>query len=176
METPHDDDIPLSDAEIIDAVEEGAASSALVTSDRAERYYDKWRRAIRRYLDNKGSVVGTAAEYLLLVPDFFMLLWRLINDPRVEAKNKVLLGSGIAYYIFPFDIIPEGFLGPIGLLDDLVFAVYMLNKILADTNPAILREHWSGEDDVLVVIQRVLAAADHLVGTELLGRLKKLTK
>ncbi|HWW62782.1 MAG TPA: DUF1232 domain-containing protein, partial [Thermoanaerobaculia bacterium] len=131
------------------------------------------RHAIARYLERKGNAVGKAAEYLLLVPDFFMLLWRLVNDPRVNAKNKVLLGSGIAYYIFPFDIIPEGFLGPLGLLDDLVFAVYMLNRVLADTDSAILREHWSGEDDVLAVIQRVLASADNLVSSDLLAKLKK---
>lgn len=175
MEDP-DETIDVSDAEIVESVLENAEVTALVTRERAERYYDKWRQAIARYLERKGTAASKAAEYLLLVPDFFMLLWRLVQDPRVNAKNKLLLGSGIAYYIFPFDIIPEGFLGPIGLLDDLVFAVYMLNKILIDTDPAILREHWSGEDDVLATIQRVLNAADKLVGKELLGRLKKLTK
>lgn len=163
----------VTDAEIVESLEENAESTAVVTRERAQRYYDKWRQAIARYVERKGTRVGKAAEYLLLVPDFFMLLWRLVNDPRVNAKNKILLGSGIAYYIFPFDIIPEGFLGPIGLLDDLVFAVYMLNRILADTDRAIIREHWSGEEDVLVVIQRVLAAADNLVGTDLLAKLKK---
>lgn len=163
----------VTDAEIVESLTDNAESTALVTRERAERYYDKWRQAIARYLERKGNAVGKAAEYLLLVPDFFMLLWRLVNDPRVNAKNKVLLGSGIAYYIFPFDIIPEGFLGPIGLLDDLVFGVYMLNKILGDTDRAIIREHWSGEEDVLAVIQRVLGAADSLVSSDLLAKLKK---
>jgi uncharacterized membrane protein YkvA (DUF1232 family) len=131
------------------------------------------RESIRRYLENKGSLAGKTGEYLMLAPDVFVLLWRLVNDSRVNAKNKVMLGSGLAYYFFPLDIIPEGFMGPIGYIDDLVFGVYLLNKLLADTDPAILREHWSGSEDILTSIQNVLNAADKLVGTEILGRLKK---
>jgi uncharacterized membrane protein YkvA (DUF1232 family) len=121
-------------------------------------------------------VAGKSGEYLLLAPDVFVLLWRLVNDSRVNGKNKVMLGSGLAYYLFPLDIMPEAFLGPIGYLDDLVFAVYLLNKMLADTDPEILREHWSGRDDVLASIRNVLNAADNLVGKDILGKLKRNVK
>ena len=145
-----------------------------VSSDRAQRFYDKIRESIRGYLEKKGSVAGKSGEYLLLVPDMFMLLWRLINDPRVNSKNKVLLGSGLAYYFFPLDIMPEGFLGPIGYIDDLVFGVYLLNKMLTDTDPEILREHWSGGEDILATIQSVLNAADHLAGSDILSKFNKM--
>lgn len=144
-----------------------------ISSDRAQRFYDRVRDNIRNYLEKKGSLAGKSGEYLLLVPDMFMLLWRLINDPRVNAKNKVLLGSGLAYYLFPLDIMPEGFMGPIGYIDDLVFGVYLLNKMLTDTDPEILREHWSGSEDILNTMQNVLNAADNLVGSDLLSRFKK---
>ena len=151
-------------------------SSVAVPQDRAERFYDRVRKSISSYLDKKGSAIEKGGEYLMLVPDMFMLLWRLVNDPRVGAKNKMLLGSGLAYYIFPFDIVPEGFIGPIGFLDDLVLAVYMLNTLLADTDPQILREHWSGDEDVLATIKRVLASADNLVGSDVLARFRKIGK
>lgn len=147
-----------------------------VSPDRAQRFYDRLRDSIRVYLEKKGNVAGKAGEYLLFVPDVFILLWRLINDPRVSAKHKVMLGTGLAYFLFPLDIIPEGLLGPIGYLDDLVFAVYLLNVLLVDTDPAILREHWSGGDDVLSTIRKVLSAADSLVGTEIAERFKKNMK
>lgn len=146
-----------------------------VSQDRAQRFYDRIRASIRAYLARKAHL-DKSADYLLLVPDVFMLLWRLINDARVNAKNKVLLGSGLAYYFFPLDIMPEGFFGPIGYLDDLVFGVYLLNKMLADTDIAVLRQHWSGSQDVLATMQKVLNAADTLVGTDLIARLKKLVK
>ena len=162
-----DDDL---DAELGAEMNEG---SAPVSDDRATRFYDRMRNAIRSYLEKKGTLTGKTGEYLMLAPDVFVLLWRLVNDPRVSSKNKMMLGSGIAYYFFPLDIMPEGFLGPIGYIDDLVFAVYLLNKMLTDTDASILREHWSGTDDVLGMIQNVLNAADNLVGSDILGKIKK---
>ena len=162
-----DDDV---DAELDAEMSEG---SAPVSDDRATRFYDRMRAAIRGYLEKKGALAGKTGEYLLLAPDVFVLLWRLVNDSRVTAKNKMMLGSGIAYYFFPLDIMPEGFMGPIGYIDDLVFAVYLLNRMLTDTDPEVLREHWSGTDDVLTMITNVLNAADTLVGSDILGKIKK---
>ena len=142
--------------------------------ERATRFYDRLRNSIQRYIDKKGAVVGKTAEFLLLVPDVFILLWRLTTDPRVTGKDKVLLGTAIAYYIFPFDIIPEALVGPMGFLDDLVFGVYVLNKMVRQTDPAVLREHWSGSEDVLQMIQRVLNAAESLVGSTIVGKIKKM--
>ena len=155
---------------------ESTEVSGPVSRERADRFYDRMRDGIRNYLANKGSAAGSASEYLLLAPDVFVLLWRLINDPRVNAKNKVMLGSGLAYYIFPLDIMPEGFMGPLGYIDDLVFGVYLLNKLLTDTDPEILREHWSGRDDILDSIRNVLNAADNLVGSDIIGKFKKTMK
>ena len=153
------------------------AQSEPIDEGRAQRFYDRVRTAIHNYVEKKGGgALGKTAEFLLLVPDVFILLWRLASDGRVEGKNKVLLGSAIAYYIFPFDIMPEALLGPVGYLDDLVFGVYVLNKVLKDTDPSILRQHWSGSTDVLDSIQRVLNAADSLVGSDFLGRIKKMLK
>jgi len=99
-----------------------------------------------------------------------------VNDSRVSGKNKVMLGSGLAYYLFPLDIMPEAIMGPLGYIDDLVFGVYLLNRMLVDTDPQILREHWSGSEDVLTTIQNVLNAADNLVGKDILGRIKGIFK
>lgn len=167
----------VTDDEFAQSVSDMAQSEP-INEGRAQRFYDRVRTAIHDYIDRKGGggALGKTAEFLLLVPDVFILLWRLASDSRVNGKDKVLLGSAIAYYIFPFDIIPEALVGPIGYLDDLVFGVYVLNKVLKDTDPAILREHWSGSSDVLDSIQRVLNAADQLVGKEFLGRIKKMLK
>lgn len=166
----------MSEQEFEDAMRESTELTGPVSRDRADRFYDRMRESIRRYLEGKGSVAGKTGEYLLLAPDVFVLLWRLINDSRVSSKNKVMLGSGLAYYLFPLDIMPEGFLGPIGYIDDLVFGVYLLNKLLTDTDVAILREHWSGRDDILDSIRNVLNAADNLVGSDILGKLRKNVK
>ena len=169
-ETP---DAAATDAEFAREIQDAAEQDQL-PRDRATRFYDRIRNTIQRYVDSKSALAGKTAGFLLLVPDVFILLWRLTSDPRVNGKDKVLLGSAVAYYVMPFDLMPEAILGPIGYLDDLVFGVYVLNKILGNVDASILREHWSGSDDVLDSIQNVLNAAESLVGTELVGRIKKM--
>lgn len=140
------------------------------------RFYDKLRRTIENSLRRGDKKLAKWAEFLLIVPDIFILLARLVNDARVSGKNKILLGTGIAYFILPIDLMPELILGPIGYLDDLVLAVYILNRILTDTDEELLREHWSGSGDVLETIRKVLHSADGLVTKDLVGRFKKLIK
>src|ERR1041385_3519592 len=142
----------ISDEEVASSVSEDAESAAPMSSPTAQRFYDRIRGAIHRYLEKKGTVAEKSGEFLLLVPDVFILLWRMVNDSRVTGKDKVLLGSAVAYYIFPFDFIPEGLLGPVGFIDDLVFGVYALNKVINDIDVSIVREHWSGSGDVLDTI------------------------
>jgi uncharacterized membrane protein YkvA (DUF1232 family) len=164
----------MNDADVSSTLTEAAAGG--YTQERADRFYDRIRQNIQNYLAKKGSAVEKGAEFLLLVPDVFILLWRLANDSRVSGKNKVLLGSGLAYYVLPFDLIPEAIVGPIGYLDDLVFGVYILNKVLKDTEASIVREHWSGSEDVLESIQKVLNAADSLISSQVVGRIKRIVK
>ncbi|HEV7238980.1 MAG TPA: DUF1232 domain-containing protein [Thermoanaerobaculia bacterium] len=166
----------MSEHDFEETMRESTEATGPVSRERANRFYDRMRDSIRRYLDGKGSVAEKTGEYLMLAPDVFVLLWRLINDSRVSAKNKVMLGSGLAYYLFPLDIMPEGLIGPLGYIDDLVFATYLLNKMLTDTDVAILREHWSGREDVLATIRNVLQAAEKLVGGDILGKFKKMMK
>jgi uncharacterized membrane protein YkvA (DUF1232 family) len=158
------------------SINEAAEMAGPVSKARADRFYDRVRGSIASYLERKGEAAGHVAEFLLLAPDFFMLLWRLTSDGRVSSKNKVLLGTGVAYFILPFDIIPEAIVGPIGYLDDLVVSVYILNKVLRDTDLAVLREHWSGGQDILESIQNVLRAADGLVGSGFVRKIKNLMK
>ncbi|PYQ32013.1 MAG: hypothetical protein DMF56_02645 [Acidobacteria bacterium] len=165
----------MSEQEQESSLDEMTELAAPVSSDRAQRFYDRIRQRIQNFLRERAHL-EKSAHYLLLAPDVFMLLWRLVNDARVNAKNKLLLGSGLAYFFFPLDIMPEALLGPIGYMDDLVFSVYLLNKILTDTDPEVLRQHWSGSEDVLTTITNVLNAADGLVGKDLFGRLKNIVK
>jgi len=170
---PQDD---LTDEEIAESVSYYAESAAEIHPDRANRFYDRIRNSIHDYLEKKDNVAGAAGRFLLIVPDVFMLLWRLLRDPRVTGRDKVLLGSAVVYYLSPFDLIPEAFMGPMGFVDDLVFGVFVLNKLLADTDPQVLREHWSGSEDVLHMLRRVTGNADSLVGTKLKERIGKMVR
>jgi len=174
--TQNNNEPEIQDEDFADVMRESSELSTPVTSSRAERFYDRMRERIRGYLDKKGTVAGKAGEFLLLAPDVFVLLWRLVNDPRVDSKSKVALGGGIAYFLFPLDITPEAFFGPIGYLDDLIFAVLLLKRTLVDTDASVLRDHWSGNEDVLSMIERVLSSADTLASSDLVAKFKRSIK
>lgn len=114
------------------------------------------------------------AQYILLVPDMFHLLCKLIIDPEVSAADKAKLAGVIVYFISPVDLMPEAIAGPIGYLDDLALTAYALNSIINNADPQIVRKHWAGQDDIMEVIKNVLATADEMVGTGVWSNLKAL--
>lgn len=142
-------------------------------SEEHQRFYDKLRSKIERFIHEKG-VSDNVAKYVLLAPDLFVLLARLIVDKRVPVQSKTIAGIAIAYFIAPIDFIPEALTGPLGLTDDVVLAVYALRKILVDVDHAIVKEHWNGTEDLLDVITRVVKSADELIGRKVLRKIEEI--
>jgi uncharacterized membrane protein YkvA (DUF1232 family) len=135
-------------------------------SSRERRFYRRLRDRVKRWADRR-SVPEKRLEYLLAAPDLFVLLSRLALDDRVPLRAKAKVAAGIAYFVTPLDMIPD-FLGPPGLLDDVVVAAWILQNILAEVNqldPAILEEHWEGQRDVLEQITYIVDRAEAVLGT-----------
>ena len=129
---------------------------------------DDFYRTLR---DKVAGYSGAYADYVLLVPDLFLLISRLMLDPRIDGKHKLYLGAALAYAISPIDLISERRFGPLGYLDDLVVIVAALNMLFKEVDRTIILEHWSGKEDLLATVERVLAQADQLIGK---GRLDKI--
>jgi uncharacterized membrane protein YkvA (DUF1232 family) len=111
---------------------------------------------------------------LLLAPDIFILLVRLVMDKDVPRRARWLIGGAIAYWISPIDLLPELFLGPIGYLDDLVVAVAVLSQVFTGDLEPYARKHWTGRQDLHVVLHDISAAARTLLGPAVHDRLKRL--
>ena len=114
------------------------------------------------------------AEYLMCAPDLFHLLCKLSLDKEVPSSEKLKLGAAITYFISPIDFLPEALLGPVGYMDDIALAAFVLNSIVNNTNEELLLKHWAGERDILELIRQILAVADKMVGSGLWRKLKKL--
>jgi uncharacterized membrane protein YkvA (DUF1232 family) len=121
--------------------------------------------------DRVAGYTGEYADYVLLLPDLFLLITRLMLDGRVEGRHKIYMGAALVYVISPINLISERRFGVLGYLDDLVVVVAALNNLVNEIDPAIVTEHWSGKADLLTSMQRILAQADNLVGV---GRLEKI--
>ncbi len=133
-------------------------------------FYKKMRRQIASYLEKKDFKYS---DILLLAPDFFHLLIKLSIDDRVPNEKKMKLIAAIAYFVSPIDLLPELFLGPVGYMDDIAIAAYVLNDFINTGDMDILYEHWAGHGDVLASIQNILTIADQYLGQGLWEKLKR---
>lgn len=138
-------------------------------------FYQRLRERVNTWAAREGKD-STVLKYVLMAPDFFHLLCKLLLDPRVSGREKAKIGGAVAYFISPLDVIPEGLVGPAGYVDDVALAAYVLNSIVTSVDPAVLNEHWAGEGDVLKTVQEILKIADGLVGSGMWKRIKGLLK
>ena len=63
------------------------------------------------------------------IPDCIVLVSRLLRDPRVPRRHKLLLGALVGYLALPFDIVPD-FIPVAGYLDDVLVVVLTLRAVL----------------------------------------------
>ena len=136
-------------------------------------FYDRLRERIVEAVEKRGGrwAEGTVRA-LLLVPDVFILMVRLALDKDVPAQARMLIGGALAYFVLPIDLLPEAFVGIGGFVDDLVLATAVLAQAFSGELEPYARKHWSGSEDLRVVIQDVTYAAENLLGAKLYGRVK----
>lgn len=115
-----------------------------------------------------------AADGLLLLPNLIKLLGRLVRDPRVPRRSKVVIGIALGYLISPVDLIPE-FIPIIGFADDLLLVSYALNHLIQVAGEDVVLEHWDGPRDMLELVRSVLEVASDLVPPQLRRLINKLS-
>ena len=140
-------------------------------SSKETEFYRKLRKTVKIWAGGEKSRTNQYADFILAGPDLFMLLLRLSQDERVARRDRAKLAGAAAYFINPLDFIPEIILGPPGLVDDVALSAYVLHDVLEKTDPAVVREHWEGDLDILDLIRRILAVADIMVGGPIWRRL-----
>lgn len=161
-----------------DAEEAFAAGTDLPSSGLLS-FYDRLREKILHAIEKRegkrgGKLTEGAVRALLLVPDVFILLVRLALDKNVPGSTRAMIGGAIAYFILPIDLLPEALLGGAGFLDDLVLATAVLSQAFGGDLEPYARKHWSGSEDLRVVIRDISETAQSLLGQNLYDRLRRL--
>jgi uncharacterized membrane protein YkvA (DUF1232 family) len=131
------------------------ATNEKEVSAAAPDWYTMWRSKIQVWVNQHTD--DDMARIVMIVPDMFMLVVRLMRDRRVPIMLKGQLVLAAAYVLSPMDLIPEAVLGPIGLADDAgVMALVLLGiQRIATLPPTLLREHWAGDEDPQQLIESV---------------------
>jgi len=112
--------------------------------------------------DRPVSARNTLREIALFLPNFVVLLKRLVSDPRVPRKSKLILGGTIMYLVSPIDVVPD-FVPGLGQLDDVVVALLALHSILNRVDDEVVVEHWPGDENVIRMVRAGLSAVAQLL-------------
>ncbi len=141
----------------------------------AQDFYQRVRDKIVRWAQGAGAG-REVTRYILLIPDIMALFVRLMSDPRVSSQLKAEIAAASAYIIIPVDLMPEMALGPAGLIDDAIVGMIALNRVVKAMGQAgedVLRQYWDGDEDVLLVMENLLARADRFVTGTVWNGIKK---
>jgi uncharacterized membrane protein YkvA (DUF1232 family) len=169
------------DLQSFDAVQAERDSERAFTSDDELpsggllSFYDRLRERIIAAVEKRGGRMSEGAvRALLLVPDVFILLVRLALDKEVPGSTRAMIGGALAYFVLPADLLPEMLLGGAGYIDDLVLATAVLSQAFGGDLEPYARKHWSGAEDLRVVLQDISRTAHSLLGQKLYDRLKRV--
>lgn len=114
-----------------------------------------------------------AGDTILLLPNLVKLLSRLVRDPRVPRRSKLVVGAALGYVASPIDLLPE-FIPVVGFADDLLLMAFAVNHLVNVAGEEVVLEHWDGPRDLLELVRSVLDVASDFVPARirrLVGRL-----
>jgi uncharacterized membrane protein YkvA (DUF1232 family) len=118
---------------------------------------------------SKRAVLG---EVLFAGPHLAKLVYRLLRDPRVSRRRKLVLAGALAYVVSPVDLIPGKFFPIIGQLDDALVAAFSVDYLMRGVEPGVLVELWDGSEDGLEMVMALVEWGSEFVP----GSLKRLVE
>jgi uncharacterized membrane protein YkvA (DUF1232 family) len=96
----------------------------------------------------------SARALAAFIPDCVLLCSRLVRDPRVPRRKKLLLIGLVGYLALPFDLVPD-FIPIAGQLDDVIVVALVLRSLLRGGGEALVRAHWPGPDSTLSLVLKL---------------------
>ncbi len=143
------------------------------TGECLDSFRHRLERRVEDWLASEEARAFPAAFLYAHLPDLFVALAGVALDPRVPARERAAVLSALKYIVAPFDLIPEGVVGPSGFRDDLVLAAMVVDHLTCRGFADVLQEHWKGTSNLSGVVREILEAGRHLVGAEICERLRQ---
>ena len=100
----------------------------------------------------------TVRELVRLLPQLAGLIARLVADPAVPRRVKVILAVTAVLLASPIDLIPD-FIPVVGYLDDVLLAAVVLDGLLNHVSRDLILRYWPGD---AASLERVAAVAAHV--------------
>jgi uncharacterized membrane protein YkvA (DUF1232 family) len=88
------------------------------------------------------------------IPDCIVVCSRLLREPCVPRRQKLLLVALAGYLALPFDLVPD-FIPVAGQLDDVIIVALVLRSFLRSGGEPVVRAHWPGPERTLALVLRL---------------------
>lgn len=108
------------------------------------------------------GVVQVLSEAALLLPHLAVLLARLMRDPQVSHRRKLLVGIAAVYVASPVDVIRD-MIPVVGRFDDVIVVAFAIHHLLTGVPAPVRAEYWPGSEDALDLVQAVVAWGAEMV-------------
>ncbi len=112
--------------------------------------------------------VPEVVDLIRHLPTYIRLVWALLRDPRLPARQKLILAGIGGYVILPIDLIPD-FVPVLGQLDDLAVVLLGLDLFIRSAPPELVDEHLAKIAQDKDQLRRDIARAERLLGDRLDG-------
>jgi uncharacterized membrane protein YkvA (DUF1232 family) len=113
--------------------------------------------------ENLNSYEEEYDKFIDFGPDLYKLLTEVLNVKEVKPEIRLKACAAIAYYVAPFDIIPETIYGPKGYIDDIFVCAYVLKEIINEMDYEFLEELWESEEDLQYVLDESYTKSKEVV-------------
>lgn len=154
-----------------------ARELVVMEEQQAQRFYDRLRSATIDWAAKRAGTTGQGlAGLLLMAPDVFILLWRLLRRADIPTRSRLLLAFALSYFVLPVDLVPDWLLGPLGFADDLMLAAAVLRTALVETPRETVQAEWSGNDSLIAVLSGVAKLADRLTSLSIFKPVQKMIR
>lgn len=122
-------------------------------------FYENLVDEIREYKGKKEAVVE-------LAPTLFKLMTNLLEDHRTPQDVKPLINAAIAYFVAPYDVLPEEVYGAEGFIDDIFICFYVIRKMTDSLKNELLEDNWEGDEPLFEVVDDTYAEVEEIIGED----------
>jgi len=142
-----------------------------------KEFYDNLNEKINNWLKSKEGRNYKWKDYIKYTPQVFKLICQLSLDKNVNSEIKGELAPVVAYFVSPFDHIPEEVWGAMGYADDLILASMVLDKVFDGIDDKIIEKYWDSEEkDIRNLIGRINDHSEQMIEKKYLDKLVDMVK
>ncbi|HIH61267.1 MAG TPA: DUF1232 domain-containing protein [Methanobacteriales archaeon] len=122
-------------------------------------FYDILRENLDKYRGNYEMIIDYA-------PEIFQLLSELLDDKKLNPKERLMICATLGYFVAPYDILPEEIYGPHGYIDDIYLCSLIIEKIAENLGYDYLEKYWKGEEDLKSTIKECQKHSKEILGKD----------